>query len=1141
MKKLKIHFAPILLLVVFFFTFLISVVSPFVPKASAAGYLTVTQNKTRMYSAVTALMACVGSSTFVETRLAPTADKTLFYTTIAGENLNTFRWKTDTLVSSGYTLGDDGDGDGREWCDSSKPNFMESARINLGYDNSVSFLKDLGFTTYSTTSGTEYLFTNGLAVSDYIKSDATLAPGTSTGGTDEKLSKARAKIADLLSAKIKTVATSKGTPLTLTKPMEYVLAVDAFKAGGSNGCRAKTTLFSDLGTGQEAYPDTRSGTKRKIKMVDDNGTVQDYGVDIQNIGGKPAVYPGTIGGSTYVTCSDLSNLVTDLAPQVATAAAAETADKSAAAENDARIAAAGVYAATLCKDVGGSAPIGSASPQEACAAAVLKCLQPYTKIVTVKVGTQKISETITYNATPEEIDPDTFGQCIFDAKVTKLTVKQIVKAISENKGEADKAAAAARSSSLTDECSTDNTPTYCADVTGSGDGCPMDQDTFMRWMGCGLITLTSGIVNTLYSSIKSLLYTPAEAIFTPDFKKVVDKFRIFGMGLILIAGLIMVIAQATGSDLVDAYTVRKVLPRLAFAIVGMALAWPLLMLVIGLTNDLGLLAGSFIANVGGGTLGGTEANIPGAGLNFILGLPIVFFSVVVRLGWAGFSLLGTAALALALGLLVLAIRQLVVIVLVLLAPLAIAASVLPGTDKLWKFWKNTLITTLAMFPIIMLFLKSGEFFARIANQMQGDQWAIIGIIAYFAPYFMLPFAFKMAGGLMSNIFGIVNDRGKGMFDRLRNSRAEAWKNRKGRASGNRLWDPNSRLVSKLKLNEAASFMTSPGSNIAYYGRKRIPFLSRYGEGVASSVHAARVDHSTKLAQKLAQDHHYNDRAFRVLSGAHDGLSQGTKDKLAARGLLNKRIQTVDQLRTVAQILSESQGEKSFDDSAGVGERNAANSIMSSIGTIATAYQNPEMMKADIAAAGIIGLASAGYADGHDIAGAANVISGDKREDKEFAQSVMAQAVNAGSRGHPELRAGYGPIFDTTTNEFVDGLDEDRAKDIATKLGMHDIADAKPDAFTRLEKGFAANLKSGDENKVREQKDKLFSWAGQYSSAKGDFKEEVLKFIKAQGLAEEFARYSPINPEKMGGLPDASATADAAKTSGPGGPAGSSGP
>ena len=50
---------------------------------------------------------------------------------------------------------------------------------------------------------------------------------------------------------------------------------------------------------------------------------------------------------------------------------------------------------------------------------------------------------------------------------------------------------------------------------------------------------------------------------------------------------------------------------------------------------------------------------------------------------------------------------------------------------------------------------------------------VVGLIVFFAPYFMLPFAFKMAGGLMSTIFGIVNDKSKGGFDRMRNMRGKA--------------------------------------------------------------------------------------------------------------------------------------------------------------------------------------------------------------------------------------------------------------------------------------------------------------------------------------------------------------------------------
>ena len=46
----------------------------------------------------------------------------------------------------------------------------------------------------------------------------------------------------------------------------------------------------------------------------------------------------------------------------------------------------------------------------------------------------------------------------------------------------------------------------------------------------------------------------------------------------------------------------------------------------------------------------------------------------------------------------------------------------------------------------------------------------LAIILYIVPYFLIPFTFKLAGGLMSTIFSIANDRTKGPFDKLKNVR-----------------------------------------------------------------------------------------------------------------------------------------------------------------------------------------------------------------------------------------------------------------------------------------------------------------------------------------------------------------------------------
>lgn len=325
-------------------------------------------------------------------------------------------------------------------------------------------------------------------------------------------------------------------------------------------------------------------------------------------------------------------------------------------------------------------------------------------------------------------------------------------------------------------------PDTAATQQDTSTDCPLGQDTGMRWLACSMFWATSGILDTLNSMISDLMYTPINDIFNADFKKVADKFRLFGMAIIVIAGLVMIIAQATGSDLVDAYTVRKVMPRLVFALVGVGLCWPILKFFVGFINDMGLLIGNFIGNLGSASWDSSKfdiGNAIGGSTMVTMGAIAVAYHVVTAMNaGAILSLMATGVMALLIAVSVLAIRQLVIVVLILLAPLAIGASVLPGTDKLWKFWKNTLITTLALFPVIMLFIKSGEFLARVAGNMPGDNMALLAILAMYAPYFLIPFAFKMVGGLMGNIFQIANDKSKGAFDRLKNYRANVAKRRK---------------------------------------------------------------------------------------------------------------------------------------------------------------------------------------------------------------------------------------------------------------------------------------------------------------------------------------------------------------------------
>src|SRR6185312_3712285 len=114
-------------------------------------------------------------------------------------------------------------------------------------------------------------------------------------------------------------------------------------------------------------------------------------------------------------------------------------------------------------------------------------------------------------------------------------------------------------------------------------------------------------------------------------------------------------------------------------------------------------------------------------------------------------------------------------------PVAIVAYILPNTERVYKLWWESFSKALLMFPLIAGFIAAGRVFSAVALHSGGILNGFIGFAAYFAPYFLIPATFKLAGGAIRQIGGFVNDRSRGGFDRLRNFRANQMKNRVNRA------------------------------------------------------------------------------------------------------------------------------------------------------------------------------------------------------------------------------------------------------------------------------------------------------------------------------------------------------------------------
>src|SRR3989344_4953661 len=162
--------------------------------------------------------------------------------------------------------------------------------------------------------------------------------------------------------------------------------------------------------------------------------------------------------------------------------------------------------------------------------------------------------------------------------------------------------------------------------------------------------------------------------------------------------------------MLDAYTVRKAVPRILIAVIGINLSIYLCVAAIDITNVIGNGLGQLITepflkpdsfkdagienNVSngiatgglliGGIIGGTA--VWAAGGLAVIGALIPFMITV-------------ALITLAI-LFTLVIRQGLLILLTVISPVAIALFVLPGTEKYFKQWLDLFIKTLIVYPII---------------------------------------------------------------------------------------------------------------------------------------------------------------------------------------------------------------------------------------------------------------------------------------------------------------------------------------------------------------------------------------------------------------------------------------------------------
>ncbi len=259
-----------------------------------------------------------------------------------------------------------------------------------------------------------------------------------------------------------------------------------------------------------------------------------------------------------------------------------------------------------------------------------------------------------------------------------------------------------------------------------------------------------------------------------DLYQVWQVMRGFANVMFLVAFLVLIIANTLSMN-IQAYHVKRMLPRLVIAALAVQGSYFLAAAAIDITNVLG----GGIFELIDGVLPEYTGNI-GADEAFTLGLTVAIGSVLT-MGAAAFSggifivLIG-ALFGVVLTFLTLVLRQIIITLLVILSPLAFVAWVLPSTEEFFEEWAQLFIRLLLMYPLIMLFFAAGKLFSVAASAAGetygiGPLFALIGLVA---PLFLIPMAFNIAGSLFRGSRNILlraaGRASKGTADRIRDSK-----------------------------------------------------------------------------------------------------------------------------------------------------------------------------------------------------------------------------------------------------------------------------------------------------------------------------------------------------------------------------------
>lgn len=264
------------------------------------------------------------------------------------------------------------------------------------------------------------------------------------------------------------------------------------------------------------------------------------------------------------------------------------------------------------------------------------------------------------------------------------------------------------------------------------------------WFVCPIVTFLTGIADLMYKFIsKQFLEISPEMISDKSLGTAWGSFRDIANVAFVIAFLAIVYSQITQTG-INNYGIKRLLPRLFIAAVLVNSSLLICQICVDLSNMIGYSVVGLFENI---SIGDAESTSTpewiGEGITFgAVGVTALGAGIVLALAFLGPVLLASI-LALLATVLMLVARKAIVVILIVIAPLAFVAYLLPNTESLYKKWQKMFIAMLILFPTIGVVFGGSSLAAKVLVLAGGNgegstllQITALGISA--VPLFVVP-------------------------------------------------------------------------------------------------------------------------------------------------------------------------------------------------------------------------------------------------------------------------------------------------------------------------------------------------------------------------------------------------------------------